>query len=208
MGGCTPAAIDEVVCSPPVMSATTAIEFLPRYQARASLASHAADLTSRLGGSTNTKTRTSTLHHGRRRQNPVSPTCQFPDGINSDEDNRYPKHVWSPAGGWYAQPNNWKANTAVVGAVMACIVGAAWTLSAKLEHRDKMPEPGRFFPSRKYDTLIPHVYNFCSHDTAGARRSESTSASLRSKLPRGKALIHNRAMMLNGLDERAGHAMA
>jgi hypothetical protein len=61
---------------------------------------------------------------------------------------RYPKHVWSPAGGWYAQPANWKGNTAVVGLVLASIVGMAWTVSARLEYRDKMPEQGRFFPSR------------------------------------------------------------
>ena len=61
---------------------------------------------------------------------------------------RYPKHVWSPAGGWYAQPNNWKGNTAVVGLVLTSIVGMAWMLSAEREYRDKMPEQGRFFPSR------------------------------------------------------------
>lgn len=61
---------------------------------------------------------------------------------------RYPKHVWSPAGGWYAQPANWKGNTAVVGLVLASIVGMAWSVSAQREHRDKMPEQGRFFPSR------------------------------------------------------------
>lgn len=66
---------------------------------------------------------------------------------------RYPKHVWSPAGGWYAQPANWKANTAVIGLVMGSIVAMVWTVSANREYRDKMPEPGRFFPSRKYDTM-------------------------------------------------------
>lgn len=61
---------------------------------------------------------------------------------------RYPKHVWSPAGGWYAQPANWKANTFVIGAVMSGVLAGVWMLSARLEHRDKMPEEGRFFPSR------------------------------------------------------------
>jgi hypothetical protein len=61
---------------------------------------------------------------------------------------RYPKHVWSPAGGWYAQPANWKGNTAAVGLVLGSIVGMAWMVSARLEYRDKMPEQGRFFPSR------------------------------------------------------------
>lgn len=34
------------------------------------------------------------------------------------------------------------------GGVMALIVGAVWMLGARLEHRDRMPEEGRFFPSR------------------------------------------------------------
>jgi hypothetical protein len=61
----------------------------------------------------------------------------------------YPKHVWSPAGGWYAQPHNWKANTAVAGLVIIGIAGAAWRLSAEREVRYKMPEPDSFFPSRQ-----------------------------------------------------------
>ncbi|KAL2839148.1 hypothetical protein BJX68DRAFT_272270 [Aspergillus pseudodeflectus] len=60
----------------------------------------------------------------------------------------YPKEVWSPAGGWYARPANWKANTAIIGAAMVGIIAAVWSLSAEREYRDKMPEPDRFFPSR------------------------------------------------------------
>jgi hypothetical protein len=61
---------------------------------------------------------------------------------------RYPKEVWSPAGGWYSRPANWKANTAVMGAFVIGIAAMAFSLSADREYRDKMPEPGRFFPSR------------------------------------------------------------
>lgn len=25
----------------------------------------------------------------------------------------YPKYVWSPTGGWWCQPRNWKRNTAI-----------------------------------------------------------------------------------------------
>jgi hypothetical protein len=67
---------------------------------------------------------------------------------SSDKQLRYPKHVWSPAGGWYAQPSNWKANTAVLGAVVFGIAAAAFKLSADNEVRTKFPEEGRFFPSR------------------------------------------------------------
>ncbi|TKA30070.1 hypothetical protein B0A50_02789 [Salinomyces thailandicus] len=66
----------------------------------------------------------------------------------------YPKHVWSPAGGWYAQPANWKANTAVMGAVMVGICLMVGSVSADREHREKMPDPDRFFPSRYWSREI------------------------------------------------------
>ncbi|OTA63667.1 hypothetical protein K449DRAFT_381399 [Hypoxylon sp. EC38] len=66
----------------------------------------------------------------------------------------YPKHVWSPAGGWYAQPSNWKTNTAVFMGVIFGITALAWKLSAEREVRYKMPEPDRFFPSRYWTKQI------------------------------------------------------
>ncbi|KAI7541503.1 hypothetical protein KC331_g8530 [Hortaea werneckii] len=66
----------------------------------------------------------------------------------------YPKHVWSPAGGWYAQPANWKQNTAVFGAVVMGICLMVGSVSADREHRDKMPDPDRFFPSRYWSREI------------------------------------------------------
>ena len=67
---------------------------------------------------------------------------------HSDTMDSYPKHVWSPAGGWYAQPKNWKANTAILSAVAFSIVAVTWKFSADHEERPRMPEPGRFYPSR------------------------------------------------------------
>jgi hypothetical protein len=87
------------------------------------------------------------FHHGRRRKDPVRADRQLRASAELTPS-RYPKHVWSPAGGWYAQPANWKANTAVVGLALGSIVGMAWMLSANREYRDKMPERHRFFPSR------------------------------------------------------------
>lgn len=63
---------------------------------------------------------------------------------------RYPKHVWSPSGGWYAQPKNWKSNTAVFMVGILGITAYFWSLSAERERRPRFPEPGRFFPSRLY----------------------------------------------------------
>ncbi|KAF2503086.1 hypothetical protein BU16DRAFT_612652 [Lophium mytilinum] len=66
----------------------------------------------------------------------------------------YPKHVWSPAGGWYSQPANWKANTAIMSGVVIGITAIAWSISAEREFRNKMPEQGRFFPSRYWSKQI------------------------------------------------------
>lgn len=66
----------------------------------------------------------------------------------------YPKEVWSPAGGWYSRPANWKANTAVIGAAVLGVVAVTWSISADRERREKMPEPGRFFPSRYWSRQI------------------------------------------------------
>jgi len=66
----------------------------------------------------------------------------------------YPKHVWSPSGGWYAQPHNWKANTAVMGLVIFGITALAWRVSAEREVRYRMPEEGRFYPSRYWSRQI------------------------------------------------------
>ncbi|EKG14174.1 hypothetical protein MPH_08627 [Macrophomina phaseolina MS6] len=72
----------------------------------------------------------------------------------------YPKHVWSPAGGWYSQPKNWKANTAVMGGVVIGITALAWYTSAQREQRSSFPEPGRFFPSRYWSKqIIEHERN-------------------------------------------------
>ncbi|KAI0308646.1 hypothetical protein OF83DRAFT_200294 [Amylostereum chailletii] len=60
----------------------------------------------------------------------------------------YPKQVWSPAGGWWTRPSNWKANTAVLfGGILVATYGV-WTLSADKEIR--YIEPSRPIPSMKW----------------------------------------------------------
>ncbi|EOO03942.1 hypothetical protein UCRPA7_460 [Phaeoacremonium minimum UCRPA7] len=86
----------------------------------------------------------------------------------------YPKHVWSPAGGWYAQPANWKRNTAIAVAVMGVYLAASWKLSAELEYRYKMPEPDRFFPSRYWSRQI---IEYEKAQKEKAQKENSTSAS-------------------------------
>ncbi|KAF9428721.1 hypothetical protein BGZ94_001321 [Podila epigama] len=51
----------------------------------------------------------------------------------------YPKHVWSPTGGWWTQPTNWKSNTAAAVGISATIVAAAWKYSAENEERHTRP---------------------------------------------------------------------
>lgn len=66
----------------------------------------------------------------------------------------YPKHVWSPSGGWYTQPANWRRNTAIAGLALVSVVALVWKIDGELEFRHKMPEPGRFFPSRYWSKQI------------------------------------------------------
>lgn len=81
----------------------------------------------------------------------------------------YPKHVWSPAGGWYAQPANWKANTAIAGACVFGIAALAFTISANLEDREHMPRPDRFYPSRYWSKQI------IEHEKKEKKKNESSS---------------------------------
>ncbi|ORX68047.1 glycoside hydrolase [Linderina pennispora] len=51
----------------------------------------------------------------------------------------YPKQVWSPAGGWWAQPKSWKRNTVIVGLGAAAVVAFVFKKSAELEERTIYP---------------------------------------------------------------------
>ncbi|EEU34366.1 hypothetical protein NCS52_01262900 [Fusarium sp. LHS14.1] len=66
----------------------------------------------------------------------------------------YPKHVWSPAGGWYAQPSNWRGNTIIAGVVMAGIVAVTWKFSAERETWAHRPEPGQWYASRRWSKQL------------------------------------------------------
>ncbi|KAL0078083.1 hypothetical protein J3Q64DRAFT_1293866 [Phycomyces blakesleeanus] len=60
----------------------------------------------------------------------------------------YPKQVWSPAGGWWAQPKTWKSNTAIAALGMIVTLGAVWSVSAEKEKRYQQPK--RWIPSMLY----------------------------------------------------------
>jgi hypothetical protein len=63
----------------------------------------------------------------------------------------YPKHVWSPAGGWYANPSNWRGNTLAAGAVIVSILAVTWKFSAGREEFVRNPTPEEFSPSRYWN---------------------------------------------------------
>jgi len=60
----------------------------------------------------------------------------------------YPKEVWSPAGGWWTRPSNWKANTAILFAGILGVSYGVWTVSADKEYRYN--EPIRPIPSMRW----------------------------------------------------------
>ncbi|TFK52871.1 hypothetical protein OE88DRAFT_1697250 [Heliocybe sulcata] len=60
----------------------------------------------------------------------------------------YPKEVWSPAGGWWTRPSNWKSNTAIAFAGILAITYATWQVSADKEWR--FQEPTRDIPSMRW----------------------------------------------------------
>merc|ERR1711939_1007405 len=95
--------------------------------------------------------------------NIISETCHLPTTIVEPRTPAtmggggkipYPKHVWSPAGGWYSQPANWKANTLIAGGALLGIGAILFSISAQIEKRPRMPEQGRFYPSRNWSKQI------------------------------------------------------
>ncbi|KAJ3847826.1 ribosomal protein L5 domain-containing protein [Lentinula lateritia] len=71
------------------------------------------------------------------------------DGIILGGGDRYPypKQVWSPAGGWWVRPSNWKSNTFIVAAGIAGICYLVGNVSASKEHR--YIAPAKDIPSAK-----------------------------------------------------------
>lgn len=63
----------------------------------------------------------------------------------------YPKGVWSPAGGWYADPKHWRRGTALVVAGMAVVAFKIFSTSARLETRHAAP--ARPIPSRRWSNV-------------------------------------------------------
>ncbi|KAH9826069.1 hypothetical protein Tdes44962_MAKER03721 [Teratosphaeria destructans] len=80
---------------------------------------------------------------------------QLPSATTANAHNpQLPKARLVAAGGWYGQPQNWKQNTAIMGGIIFGVCMVLGSISADREHRDRMPEPNRFFPSRYWSREI------------------------------------------------------
>ena len=51
----------------------------------------------------------------------------------------HPKWVWSPAGGWWCEPKQWRRNTMIMAGAWGAILYATFRLSASLERRPLPP---------------------------------------------------------------------
>ncbi|KAK2570001.1 hypothetical protein P5673_005869 [Acropora cervicornis] len=60
----------------------------------------------------------------------------------------YPKYVWSPAGGWWCNPRNWKRNTAIAFGVIFAMCIPVHYISWSLERR--YVPPYRHIPSQRF----------------------------------------------------------
>lgn len=49
------------------------------------------------------------------------------------------QEVWSPAGGWWTRPSNWKTNTGFVALGLGLAVYGVWQMSADREVRPLPP---------------------------------------------------------------------
>ena len=53
--------------------------------------------------------------------------------MGGDRRYHYPRYVWSPTGGWWNNPANWRRNTIVAGIAIALIAIPIARLSAREE---------------------------------------------------------------------------
>ncbi|THU81741.1 hypothetical protein K435DRAFT_779739 [Dendrothele bispora CBS 962.96] len=51
----------------------------------------------------------------------------------------YPKTVWTPAGGWWVRPSNWRTNTAVFSSFIALTVYGFYQFTSAREVRYTKP---------------------------------------------------------------------
>ncbi|KAI0357696.1 hypothetical protein OH77DRAFT_1289470 [Trametes cingulata] len=76
---------------------------------------------------------------GRSSQPFPPPSSCFTTNMGGGARYPYPKEVWSPAGGWWTRPSNWKTNTAIAFAGILAVAYGVFTVSAEKEKRTIQP---------------------------------------------------------------------
>ena len=81
-----------------------------------------------------------------------------------------PRSVWSPAGGWHADPRHWRRNTAVAFGVLAVVTYGIASVSAKLEVRPRRLRLRRAAPAPRALRRQPHELGLRLCANAAPRR--------------------------------------
>eukprot|EP00053_Salpingoeca_punica_P001249 m.32683 g.32683 ORF g.32683 m.32683 type:complete len:84 (+) comp10918_c0_seq1:44-295(+) len=68
--------------------------------------------------------------------------------MGGDARFEYPRYVWSPSGGWWPNPRNWRTNTAIVAVVAAVVCVPLFLASAERERRPIAPT--HHIPSQRW----------------------------------------------------------
>jgi NADH dehydrogenase (ubiquinone) 1 beta subcomplex subunit 10 len=112
-----------------------------------------------------------------------SPTATVP-AWDDPAVSPYPKFVWTPTGGWYCNPPNWRKNTGLAMFFVLVSSGVVWYISAQLERRPVPPY--RFIPSQlwcKYAAVDdPRLRS--SHEPEMVTHNPSPYISVPNKWPR------------------------
>jgi len=91
--------------------------------------------------------------------------------LGSVERFRYPKQVWTPSGGWWPHPRQWKRNTAIIfAATFAMVIPAAiWC-----ENNQRRTPPFGKIPWRP--NVLTREEVFALHDARMAAEAERKAA--------------------------------
>ncbi|PWN43565.1 hypothetical protein IE81DRAFT_322212 [Ceraceosorus guamensis] len=68
----------------------------------------------------------------------------------------YPKEVWSPSGGWWSQPRNWRSNTAVCAVGIGIFSYFLWNYSVENESYHHVP--AKWVPSMLWNPKLREAY--------------------------------------------------
>ena len=61
------------------------------------------------------------------------PPCSLHTLQGGTKQFKYPLYVWSPSGGWWCNPRQWRRNTVIAFGAIGVISAGVWYISAQLE---------------------------------------------------------------------------